>query len=317
MRKVTRRTLWQSAALTSASLLSAPSRPQGSRLSAAASSGNARRRRRYVDYRNGQLHVTSTAPSSGRADKPAVVCLPMSPRSGRDFDEFANLLATDRWVHAPDVPGFGGSDPPPAPPSIDDYAAALIEGMRALGVGARHSRRIDIVGQHTGAAIAVEIARQAPQLVRRMVLIGVPLWSSEEADKLRATFAKPRPYFEDPEFLAKAWQRDLPSVAAGLSQQRMLLRFTEIMRAGLNSWWGFNAVFDYPMRDRLSALGTPFLAIVLNEALAKSSREAVRIAKRGSVLEMLDLPGSALDAAGARLVAAAREFLDRQDDAVE
>ncbi len=269
----------------------------------------ARRRRHYVDCRYGQMHVTSTAPGGGRSERPAVICLPMSPRSGRDFDDFAAALAIDRWVHSPDVPGFGGSDAPLSPPTLDEYAAALVEGISSLrAAGSRPP--FDIVGQHTGAALAIEIARQAPKLVRRLVLIGVPMFSADQAAALREKFATPRPYFEDPEFLAKAWQRELPTLANGLSKERLLLRFTEIMRAGFSSWWGFNAVFNYPLRERIVQVHAPMQALILNELLAEPSREAMQLAPKGSSEDMIDLPGSALDFATERLVAASRAFFD-------
>jgi pimeloyl-ACP methyl ester carboxylesterase len=268
-----------------------------------------RLQRRYVDCRYGQIHVTSTAPSTETSPRPALICLPMSPRSGRDFDELAALMATDRWVHAPDLPGYGGSDAPPSAPALEDYAAALIEGLRVLDYGRRHSP-VDFFGQHTGAALGIEIARQAPDLVRRLVFIGVPMLAPEEADNLRTRFGKPRPYFDDPEFLAKAWQKELPTLVAGLSKERMLLRFTEIMRSGLNSAWSFNAVFSYPLRDRIVQVKAPMHAIVLNELLAQPSRDAMRLARKGSVEEMPDLNGAALDFAAPRIAAAARSFLD-------
>jgi pimeloyl-ACP methyl ester carboxylesterase len=268
-----------------------------------------RHTRRYVDCRYGQLHVTSTAPLE-RETRTAVFCLPQSPRSGRDFDDFAARLATDRWVHCPDVPGFGGSDAPPAPPPMEDYSAALIEGIEAMGFGPR--RPIDLIALHTGAAMAIDIARQKPALVRRLVLSGVPMFTDAQRSQLRAEIVKPRPYFEDPEFLCRTWQRDLPAVADGLSQERMLMRFTEIMRSGFNSWWGHRAVFDYPTRERLPDVSTPTLFIVFNELLGPPTREAAGLVARGTVEDMTDLPGSAFDFAGERLAAATRRYLDRE-----
>lgn len=272
--------------------------------------GPTRRRRRYVDCRYGQLHVTTTGPAGGTASRPAVMCLPMSPRSGRDFDDFAAALGTDREVHCPDLPGFGGSDAPPAPPALDDYAAAVIEGLGQLGF-ARARGAVDIVGQHTGAAVAIEMARRAPTLVRRLVLIGVPMFADAEREELRAQFVRPRPYFEDPEFLCRTWQRDVKALEAGQSRANMLLRFTEIMRAGEGSWWGFNAVFNYPTRERLPGVTQPTLGIVLDERIGPATREAMRLVARGEVLDLAELPGSALDFAAPRLAAEARAFLDR------
>jgi len=272
--------------------------------------GSSQPRRRYVDARFGQVHVTTTtAPASrGRSQVP-VCCLPMSPRSGRDFDEFAAHLADRRIVHCPDVPGFGGSDPPPAPPTIDDYAAALLEALDGLLPRGRRAQ-VDLVGQHTGAAIAVEMARQQPQRIRRLVLIGVPLFADAEREELRGSFVKPRPYFQDPDFLCATWKRDLSALKDGLSEDAMLMRFTEIMRAGPRSWWGFNAVFNYPMRERLPSLSQPVLTLALQERLGAASREAAALVAHGRCAEMPELSGAALDFAADRLASAAREFFD-------
>ncbi len=275
-----------------------------------ATPGPTSRRRRYVDARFGQVHVTTTAARASRSGVATpVCCLPMSPRSGRDFDEFAALLADRRSVHCPDVPGFGGSDPPPSPPAIDDYAAALLEALDELVPRGRRSQ-IDLVGQHTGAALAVEMARQKPTRIRRLVLIGVPLFGATEREDLRRAFVKPRPYFQDPEFLGATWKRELAALKDGLTEEAMLMRFTEIMRAGSRSWWGFNGVFEYPMRERLPLLRQPVLTIALQERLAAASREAASLVQRGRCVEMPDLSGAALDFAAGRLATATREFLD-------
>ncbi len=272
--------------------------------------GPSLRRRRYVDARFGQVHVTTTTARETRGRMPVpVCCLPMSPRSGRDFDEFAAHLGDRRVVHCPDVPGFGGSDPPPEPPAIDDYAAALLEALDGLLPPGRRAQ-VDLVGQHTGAAMAVEMARQQPQRIRRLVLIGVPLFGDAEREELRQSFVEPRPYFQDPEFLSATWKRDLTAVKDGLSEDAMLMRFTEIMRAGPRSWWGFNAVFNYPMRERLPRIGQPVLTVALQERLGPATREAAALVQNGRYVEMPDLSGAALDFAAGRLAGATREFLD-------
>ncbi len=232
----------------------------------------------------------------------------MAPRSGRDFDEFALALADQRLVIAPDVPGFGGSDAPPAPPGIQDYAAAILAGLDALLDRSTRSAGLDFVGQHTGAAIAVAAAIQSPVRVRRIAAIGMPLFEPAELERLRTQFAKPRPYFTDRQFLCSAWERDAAAIPAGLSPERMLLRFTEIMRAGVRSHWGFAAVFNYDMALALTRLSRPLLAIVLNENLAVASRRAAQLAPDGKVVELPDLPGSAMDFASQRLANICREF---------
>lgn len=266
------------------------------------------RRRRYVDARWGQVHVTSTAPATAVAARPPLVCLPFTPRSGRDFDEFAQQFATDRNVQCPDLPGYGGSDPPPAPPTLEEYAAALHEALDQLEPTRRTA--FDLFGQHTGAALSIELAVQRPQRIRRLVLLGVPMFEAEELARVRAEFAKPRPYFEDPDFLARTWKRDLAALDLGLDREKMLLRFTEIMRSGTRSWWGFNAVFNYAIHDKLTRVEQPVLTIALNESLGPASRAAARLVRNGRVLELPDLSGAAMDFAAGRIAAATRAFLD-------
>ena len=306
-----RRFLREGAALGGSGLLLPIAAAQANNLPSNTKHPVACQHRLYVPGPFGQIHLTITEPAAGRASAPPIVCLPMSPRSGRDFDEFALALADRRQVIAPDVPGFGGSDPPPAPPRIEDYAAALLDGLGALLGRRAVMQRMDLVGQHTGVAIAVAAARQAPKRVRRIATIGVPMFSPEEGAKLRSQFARPRPYFDDPRFLCAAWERDAAAIAKGQSPERMLLRFTEIMRAGTRSHWGFNAVFNYDMRAALEQLPTPLLAIILNENLGAASRTAATLVEHGEVADLTDLPGSALDFASQRLADTCRAFFDR------
>ncbi len=69
------------------------------------------------------------------------------------FEPLLAHMGTDRLALAPDTPGYGLSDPPPAPLSIPDYAAALGDAVDALDLG-----EIDLMGAHTGSRIAVEFA---------------------------------------------------------------------------------------------------------------------------------------------------------------
>lgn len=71
---------------------------------------------------------------------------------------------------APDLPNFGASDPLPGPPSLDGYAAALIETMDALGVD-----RATLVGHSLGAAVVERVALAAPERTVGLILVdGAP-----------------------------------------------------------------------------------------------------------------------------------------------
>jgi pimeloyl-ACP methyl ester carboxylesterase len=75
-------------------------------------------------------------------------------------------LAAQRLVLAPDLPGFG--DSPPVGPgfSLDETAGALAEAL-----GERVTAPFDLVGNSLGGAVALILAVQRPELVRRLVLV--------------------------------------------------------------------------------------------------------------------------------------------------
>jgi len=72
-----------------------------------------------------------------------------------------------RSVYAPDLPGLGESDPPPAP-GVSEAAGAVSDLADDLRL-----RQIDVLGVHTGALVAQHLAAARAELVRRLVLVGV------------------------------------------------------------------------------------------------------------------------------------------------
>ena len=82
-------------------------------------------------------------------------------------------MGTDRSVYAPDLPGFGESDPPTAQPSIEGHAVAIgdfIDHMRL--------RKLDLLGYQGGASIAAALAAARPDQVRRVVMVAAPAFDA-------------------------------------------------------------------------------------------------------------------------------------------
>jgi pimeloyl-ACP methyl ester carboxylesterase len=82
-----------------------------------------------------------------------LLLLHQTPRSIDEFAEVMPLLARERRVVAMDTPGYGCSDRVPGQPGVADYAGAAIDVLDGLGI-----ERVIVVGHHTGAIIAVEMA---------------------------------------------------------------------------------------------------------------------------------------------------------------
>ena len=137
-----------------------------------------RAKRGYVDTRDGQVHFRS----AGDAEAPPVVLLHWTPASGRQYEPVLVALAARGWrAIAPDLLGYGRSDPRPADHDLPAFAASMDEALAALGVAAA-----PVVGGHVSACVAVELARLRGARVPRLVLDGCPLWPPE----MRAQMAR-------------------------------------------------------------------------------------------------------------------------------
>jgi pimeloyl-ACP methyl ester carboxylesterase len=139
-----------------------------------------RTRRAYFDCKFGQLHVRTAFPTTGGFDELApLFCLHPTEASSRTFSRLLPELADSRSVYAPDLPGYGESDPSPTG-SIADAASAISDLANELRL-----RQIDLLGVQYGAGVALEVAATRPELVRRLVLAAVPA-----ADPLRGVMQK-------------------------------------------------------------------------------------------------------------------------------
>jgi pimeloyl-ACP methyl ester carboxylesterase len=178
-----------------------------------------RLRRAYFECRYGQLHVHNAIPAGGGFDeKTTLLCLHASSSTGRAFLEVSRVLGNSRSVYSPDTPGCGESDAPPDALSIAGYAEALgdfIDSMRF--------RQIDLLGAHSGAAVAAELAIARPKVVRRVVMVGAPALDEAERKSFRE---QPAP--------------------AGLSQ---------------GAQWARAAVIDWQAQSRLPLLKQPLLVL--------------------------------------------------------
>lgn len=128
-----------------------------------------RTRRAYFDCRYGQLHVRTAFPTTGGFDEGVTLfCLHPSSASSGVFSHFLPEIASDRSVYAPDLPGCGESDAAPGK-SIAEAAQAVADLASDLRL-----RQIDVLGFRSGAGVALKLASDRPDLVRRLVLIGAP-----------------------------------------------------------------------------------------------------------------------------------------------
>jgi pimeloyl-ACP methyl ester carboxylesterase len=263
-------------------------------------------RRAYFECRYGQLHVRTGFPSTGGFDEHTpLVLLHDFPRSSRMFVPLLGALGADRSVYAADLPGYGESDAPASRPTVADYAGAIADVIDHLRL-----RRVDVLGHHAGVAVACELALARAEVVRKLVCIGVPLYSTAEREAFAAA-PHPRPPAADGSHASAEWQRVLAARGPGVTLEQTAASFAEAIASGPAGWWGEGAVSNWPGHERLGRLAQPLLVIRPKDALWEASGRAERLL-RGAEWQSLAEAGEGLVEVAPDLVATrVRSFLDR------
>jgi pimeloyl-ACP methyl ester carboxylesterase len=235
--------------------------------------------------------------------------------SGAYYKVFQRVLAEDRLVLCPDTPGFGNSDGPAAPVTIPDYAAALARALDNLGYGAKGQGdkslgALDVVGCHTGTLIGAELAVTRPDLVRKLSLPSLALFTAEERAKMKAQFGGPQPILTDADFVPKIWRTSVLEGPAEAAERRLEM-FVERLKSGTRGWFGPEASLNYDCESVLKKIAQPVQLLVLNEMLGPNTRRAKEIVMNSTVVDISDRAGhGAWDIEAALMAATMRAFFD-------
>jgi pimeloyl-ACP methyl ester carboxylesterase len=227
--------------------------------------------RGYVQGRWGQVHYRAEGESG-----PAVLLVHESPLSSEEYRLALPELGKSVRAVAFDTPGYGQSDPPPAPQEIPEYAASLLEAADALGLD-----EFAVVGTHTGASIAVQMAVQAaPGRVTHAILSGIPVMRPETRAHLLATWAPETPPQADGSHFADVWGR---YVAQGDPPPDFI---TTLACSLFSVWeryhWAYNAAFRYDPAPDLPALTCPTLFLTAaSDLLLRADERALKAVPDG------------------------------------
>jgi pimeloyl-ACP methyl ester carboxylesterase len=102
--------------------------------------------------------------TAGDPALPAVLLLHGFPSSARTFRDVIPLLAEVSYVIAPDLPGFGASEPLPRP-TFEALGDAILELLAHLRVGPRHVYLHD-----WGAPVGLHVAMKQPDSVLGLIV---------------------------------------------------------------------------------------------------------------------------------------------------
>lgn len=236
--------------------------------------------RGYIDADGLQIHYRCAAPPPEHRIRPPVVLFHLSPNSSQVFSALLPLLGRDRVAVALDTPGYGMSDPVPEPQTIERYARVL---ARALATVPNGERGLDVVGYHTGAAIALELARLRPGLLRRAALVAVPVLTAQE--RARGAALPPIPFDEEGDWAREEWRRSWRWRGPGQSRASVLATFAEKLRPGVREL-GARAVLAHDTAAALTAAELPLLIVRPRDDLWEATARARQLRPDAAYVEL-------------------------------
>lgn len=186
-----------------------------------------------------------------------LLLLHQTPRSWDEFRDALPLIGQRYRAIAMDTVGFGDSEAlPKGEDSIESWAECAFDLLDALGIASAM-----IVGHHTGAAIAIEMAAARPSRIRALVLSAPPYVDAAR----RAAAAEKKIIDEttphgDGAHLIDLWQMRQPFYPPG--DINLLERFViDALKAGRLAAEGHRVVDRYVMETRLPLVSCPTLVI--------------------------------------------------------
>ncbi|KQU07106.1 alpha/beta hydrolase [Rhodococcus sp. Leaf7] len=247
----------------------------------------------YADTPLGQLHYAEAG-----SDGVPLICLHQTPRSCDEFAELLPLIASSRRVIAMDMYGFGQSAKPSGPQSIEQYASGALYLADALGLD-----HFSVLGHHTGAVVAVELAAAAAGRVDALVLSSPsftgPEYRARHKDGPSVDAAERD---DDGGHLITWWNQRAPYYPA--HRPDLLDRFVrDALAPGVDPAEGHNACARYVMEDRIASVTAPVLILggdadpfsfpdveVMRRALVGASAVEIVVVEGGTIPMMEQLP---------------------------
>ena len=208
--------------------------------------------RAFVQTRSSRIHIASAGQGF------PVLMLHQTPRSWDEYRDVLPLLGKTYRTIAMDTVGFGDSEPiaPASDNSIERWAAAAFDLLDALGIV-----RAALVGHHTGAVVAMEMAASHPERVPALVLSSCPY-----VDAPRRIAHEGKRVIDEVErrvngeHLTEMWARRQPFYPKG--NMDLLERFVvDALKAGELAAGGHHVVNRYAMETRTALITSHTLVI--------------------------------------------------------
>lgn len=239
-------------------------------------------KRGYVNTPHGQIHYQADG-----AGEP-VIFLHQVPTASDEFSLVIPFMTRDYRAIAMDIIGYGNSDKPPRQYTMPEYAESVIDFIDGLDI-----KKASLVGHHTGAGIAAEVAARYPDRVDKLVVSGFPLFTLEELELRRKG---PGPSFlrrteplllkADGSHMIAAWEQtqrilapaemNLPSITNDETLESTHTIAMAILKSGPRNIEGHRALWHWEPQQSLPHIKCPTLILMTPEDQFYSRAEAIK-----------------------------------------
>ena len=140
---------------------------------------------------------------------PPLLMLHQSPRSSSEYAAIMPIWGQHFTCIAPDIPGFGHSDPlgDPLPldkPELEDFADAIVAFCDAAGLPP-----LPAYGFHSGGIMLVTAMKRDPARFTALAIGGYAVWDDADRTKIGDVYVPPNPPRPYGEHLLWLWNRVL------------------------------------------------------------------------------------------------------------
>jgi pimeloyl-ACP methyl ester carboxylesterase len=189
-----------------------------------------------------------------------------------------------RPTFAPDRLGYGFSDGPPWALSLEQYAQATVDALKAASL----QGPFDVLGIHTGSVEAIEIGHQLSGQVRRVIAIGMPLFTKDEQQLQMEKYSEQplKPVTEGGHVLG-AWRGGFADRLPPYDLADMHRRFIEHVLAA-NPGAAFKAACNYPIEKKIKGLKPPLTVFAPHDEILEQTLRVKSMLKGNGVY--VDLP---------------------------
>jgi pimeloyl-ACP methyl ester carboxylesterase len=210
--------------------------------------------RDYAQGPFGQVHFQDTV-----AGLPLVLCH-QAPMSSRQFEAVYGRLA-EQGIRAIgiDMPGFGSSDPTAFVPRIEDYARVVPSVLDHLSISAAY-----VLGHHTGALVATEVAIQFSERVDGLILNGpLPLTEEERQAGLDYVDKNEKGYKARPDgtHLSMLFRNRMAYASDDTDWERATRYIADQLIGLAPFWYGHHAAFQYDHAMTIPLINVPTLIL--------------------------------------------------------